>query len=336
MGTKTDIQWADSTVNLMVGCGGCELSKANHCYAEALVNRYKGMKGWPVSFDKPAIFKDRLEPVLKWKDLTGTERPEKPWLNGLPRLVFVNDLGDTFTESLDLRWLGDAVQAMHSSPNRYLVLTKRPKRAAEFRAWWSKQYCERWPKNVWLGTSVTSQANIGRLHDLAAIPDVRRFVSFEPLLGPLLLECDELTGCGCGHIMVAHENCIGPCRCPTRWNGGNWMLPESERVPGCGLEGYTAQCACRSFQPTIEWAIIGGESGKDARPCDLAWIRSLRDQGKSAGVATFIKQLGSMPTGLYTAVNDDGTRLTHWPPEHSKGGDWSEWPSDLRVREVPA
>jgi hypothetical protein len=71
----------------------------------------------------------------------------------------------------------------------------------------------------------------------------------------------------------------------------------------------------------IGWVIVGGESGPGARPLDLGWVRELRDQAQAAGVAVFVKQLGS-----------------HWARAnggHPKGGDPSRWPTNLRVRELP-
>lgn len=84
----------------------------------------------------------------------------------------------------------------------------------------------------------------------------------------------------------------------------------------------------------IDWLIVGGESGPGARPCDLAWIRSLRDQCAAAGVACFIKQLGARP------IFGGDFALKTGPMEalglrDSKGGNWNEWPADLRVREFP-
>jgi len=102
MPKDTNIHWCDSSVNLMMGCDGCELWRegSRHCYAGTLTLRHAGRKGWPESFDRPRLFPERLAGALRWPDLTGTARPGKPWLDGLPRVVFVNDMGDTFTESL--------------------------------------------------------------------------------------------------------------------------------------------------------------------------------------------------------------------------------------------
>ncbi|WP_396124520.1 MULTISPECIES: DUF5131 family protein [Acaryochloris] len=70
------------------------------------------------------------------------------------------------------------------------------------------------------------------------------------------------------------------------------------------------------------WCITGGESGPGARPCDVDWIRSIRDQCKTADIPVFIKQLGSKPVGIPKLRS-------------AKGGDIEEWPDDLRVREFP-
>src|SRR5262245_31262275 len=136
MPATTPIAWCDSTVNLMMGCDGCELwnpaAGVRHCYAGALTGRHAGRKGWPDAFDRPALFPHRLDEALRWPDLTGKPRPGKPWLDGLPRLLFLNDMGDTFTEGLALDWLAPHLPRMAASPHQWLLLTKRPRRMAEF------------------------------------------------------------------------------------------------------------------------------------------------------------------------------------------------------------
>src|SRR3990167_2456987 len=108
------ISWCDSTLNLMMGCGGCELwnGARKSCYAGVMTERQvRGdhfalhSKGWPEAFDAPQLFPHRLPEALAWPDLTGKDRLEKPWLNGLPRIVFLNDMGDTFTDQLPPDWL---------------------------------------------------------------------------------------------------------------------------------------------------------------------------------------------------------------------------------------
>lgn len=183
MGLTTDVSWCDSTANAEMGCNGCELwppeGGKRHCYAGLLTGRYAGRSGWPKSFDKPQLFLHRLIPALRWSDLRGRCRPDMPWLNGLPRLIFLNDMGDTFTESLPLDWLAPVWQSIADSRHIWLILTKRPQRMREF----LRQYgC---PANVWPGVSVTSSANLARLDELAKVDSPMRWISAEPLLSAL-------------------------------------------------------------------------------------------------------------------------------------------------------
>jgi protein gp37 len=147
-----------------------------------------------------------------------------------------------------------------------MILTKQPKRLAEFARWYTEAG-KFWPQNLICGTSVTTQVTTSRIADLLKVPG-RLFISAEPL----------------------------------------W-----EQVDLGDLS-------------RIDLVITGGQSGKKAKPCDLAWLRSVRDQCRSAGVACFVKQLGSHPR------DDDGRRLQL---RDSHGGDWSEWPADLQIREFP-
>lgn len=91
----------------------------------------------------------------------------------------------------------------------------------------------------------------------------------------------------------------------------------------------------------IHWAIVGGESGPGARPMDLVWVRSVRDQCAAAGVPLFVKQLGSAPHSIKDKISHRGNALPR--PDgfyrylrDRKGGDMEEWPEDLRVRQMPA
>ncbi len=127
MGKSTTIAWADSTLSLSMGCShGCCLA-GGHCYAETWCRRYAGRKGYCKDFRKPELFLHRLDEVLRWKDLTGTTRPgswnmegtsmkelPKPWLDGLPRVVFLNDLGETFDPQLPRDWLADELLAANA------------------------------------------------------------------------------------------------------------------------------------------------------------------------------------------------------------------------------
>lgn len=281
MALVTSIQWCDSSLNLMMGCDGCELSSnlgSGTCYAEILTARRGGGRnsGWPVDFYKPQRFEHRLDAALRWPDLAGTARPEKPWLNGMPRLIFLDDLGDTFTESLPLDWIAPHVPRMAASPHIFLFLTKRARRMAEFwRAYGSV------PSNCWLGTSVI--LNTARLAELVKIEGARLYASVEPMRKRLDLS---------------------------------------------------------RYLPQISWAIFGGESGPGAAQLDTAWLYDGIAQCRSSGSAPFIKQLGSRPIpcaacGANRGQHVDDCGDCHMRLRDRMGGDWSEWPSALRVREMP-
>jgi protein gp37 len=182
---KTGIQFADSTVNGMAGCDGCELwmtrpdgTRVRICYAGRQTENMLSngpRKGWPTSFDVPALFPGRIEATARWKDLTGTTRTDKPWLNGMPRVIFCDDMGDRWTASLPLDSLAPTLPSIARSPHIYLFLTKRPDRAAAF----SRTVLL--PENLWLGTTITSGQD-ARLRALERSRAARLWVSYEPIL----------------------------------------------------------------------------------------------------------------------------------------------------------
>lgn len=180
MGLITHIQWCDSSLNIQMGCEGCELVKGGDvtCYAKIMTDRYGGRKGWPDSFEQPKLFLHRLDELKKWPDLTGKDRPGKPWLNGMPRLVFLNDMGDTFTKGLPEDWFAEVLPILADTPHQYLVLTKWPNRFAKF----SQKYPL--PQNVWPGTSITSEKTVFRVKHLGDINGGGpKWLSVEPMLG---------------------------------------------------------------------------------------------------------------------------------------------------------
>lgn len=197
MGKHTAIEYCDSTVNPVVGCIGCELfhphPQRNHCYAAALCRRFAGQRGWPADFRTPEHFPGRIEQALSWPDLTGQDRPDKPWLNKMPRLVFVNDLSDGFgangTRGIDPEiWLTPHLDALQASPHIWLFLTKWPAQMVDY--FWA-HYHQRGgvPANFWLGTSITRQRTAHhRVNQLADINHrsgtrhTRLWWSVEPLL----------------------------------------------------------------------------------------------------------------------------------------------------------
>lgn len=299
MGIKTEIGYCDSTVNPLIGCDGCELHKAgdaeSHCYAAGLVGRYAGLKGWPASFDDPQFFPGRIEKACRWSDLTGKDRPDKPWLNGMPRVIFPCDLSDPFSTSVDPEiWLTPALPLIGASSHIWMFLTKRPGVMASY------SLKHPLPKNVWVGTSLCGPESYRRVVELGRIDASVRFLSCEPLLAELDLEYPKA------------------------------MFPQGP--PMC-CDGRECGCMCKPIEPPllhgINLVIIGGESGPGARPCDIAWVRSLMVQCKRNAVKCFVKQLGARPQGPEQSV----PAWVAWLD--SKGGNWEVWPDDLRVREMP-
>lgn len=192
MGLHTKIEYCDSTINPVVGCSGCELYHPelgrNHCYAARLTRRYEGRPGWPARFTEPKFFPGSIEQALAWPDLTGTERPDKPWLAGYPRIVFINDLGDGFCPAAPPPevWLYPRLQEMADSPHVWLFLSKWPEPMYEaFRG----KHEWRGAPNFWFGTSYTGLTSDTRLVDLAqfAREGCTTWLSLEPLLAPVKL-----------------------------------------------------------------------------------------------------------------------------------------------------
>ncbi len=303
MGEHTDIQWCDSTVNPVMGCDGCELWQRNGspakddeaesvakeprrtCYAGQLhLSRGKSNPGFAADFLKPEAFPGRTSKAARWAPLTGKDRADKPWLNGMPRLIFVSDMGDALSSEVPneylLKEVVEAAACDAGNKHIWLWLSKRPSRMAKFSAWLSAQGTA-WPRNLWAGTSVTSQQTVARARNLLNVGDENtiRFLSIEPQWSAIDL----------GDVL-----------------------------------------------PKLNWVIQGGESGTRATPFDLAWARSMRDACRTATVPYFLKQLGPEP---YTE-DHNGCRLPLTRAGKSLrdryGGTWTEWPEDLRVRELPS
>ena len=164
--------------------------------------------------------------------------------------------------------------------------------------------------NVWIGCSIEDQHRADeRIPHLLRIPAAVRFLSCEPLLGPV-----DLT---------------------QRFDDGasrNYLTGQFHGLQCKGENGHPDFVAetCDPKLPRIHWIIVGGESGHGARPMLLDWARSLRDQCGAAVVPFFCKQLGAHPRALTYAGVAEVLVL-----KDAKGGDPTEWPADLRVREFP-
>lgn len=187
MAVDTDIQFSDDTVNPAMGCDGCELWKLDvrTCYAGRLHQMYPNHAGFAKNFDVIEKFPGRTAKASRASPLTDTTRTKKPWLNGLPRLIFVSDMGDVLSAAIDFPYLKteivDVVVSDRGRKHRWLWLTKRPGRMAEFSDWLAERGIA-WPQQLWAGTSLTTQSSITRVDQLARVGDAttNRFLSVEP------------------------------------------------------------------------------------------------------------------------------------------------------------
>jgi protein gp37 len=320
MSDKTPIEWCDSTVNPTMGCDGCELwnEKVKVCYAGVLHEMRGGNPGYAATFKEVTTFPGRMAKTRKWSDLTGKERPDKPWLNGMPRLIFVSDMSDALSNAVSFEYLErEVICEVTGAPHQYLWLTKRPQRMAEFAEFLARRSWK-WPDNLWAGTSITDQPTADvRLKWLRKVPAKIRFVSAEPLLA-------------------------------------NVSLPLTRAVPIIDDE-YGDQHEYYEVRDGIHWVIVGFESGskEKARNGHVEHAWSILRQCEEANVKCFIKQLGTNPVKGLSAVmpeaditdeDADPADIAAWEhnrhnaPMHlknKKGGDWNEWRDGLRVREFP-
>lgn len=174
MSVKTSISWADITINPITGCtNGCV-----YCYAAAMAHRFHR------SF-VPDFHPDKLQAIRN--------------LRGKGKRVFLNSMSDWLSEGVEPDWIAQIVAAVWERPeHHFLVLTKRPERILEL------IHCIPLPQNLWWGVSVTKQQNLWRIAALRdALPGVHKFVSFEPLHGPINV---VLAGKGIEWVIVGAES----------------------------------------------------------------------------------------------------------------------------------
>jgi len=356
MSEQTKIQWATHTGSPWFGCTEVSPGCAN-CYSRTLTEtrlapiirgayRKAGLKDWanmPVwgrlaprvlckgfwkdarRYNTSARRTNRLTPTLSPDGGEGVRtRPRMfpsmdDWLDDMPAGIM--DQEGNWLEPVSV--LADVLKLIYETPNLdWLLLTKRPeawrKRIAQawesggldasdgsedvpVAAWASAWLVGKAPPNVWFGVSVEDQKRAEeRIPELLKIPARVRFLSVEPLLGPIILDyCDE---------------------------------------PGAN---HTSDWTAKVLPMGVDWVIVGGESGPEARACNVEWVRDIVRQCKAAGVPCFVKQLGSNcwseDDDCFCHMADEGEEETHWKAyfKDLKGGDPREWPEDLRVRQMP-
>jgi protein gp37 len=165
MASTTSIEWTEMTWNPVTGCAkvsqGCK-----HCYAERMAKRLRAMgsKRYENGF-QPTLHEDLIDLPLKWKK---------------PRLIFVNSMSDLFQEEVPDEFIRAVFATMQACPQHtFQILTKRSERLRAIGPTLP------WPPNVWMGVSVEDWRVTNRITDLATVPAHVRFLSCEPLIGPL-------------------------------------------------------------------------------------------------------------------------------------------------------
>jgi len=165
MSDRSAIEWTDATWNPVRGCtkvsAGCK-----HCYAQTFSERFRGIPNHP--FEQG--FDLRLVPEA-------LETPKR-WKKG--RTIFVNSMSDLFHEKIPDNYVKEVFQTMNDCPqHNFQILTKRPQRLTELAS------SVLWTKNIWMGVSVESTKFVQRIDKLRNVPCATKFLSLEPLLGPL-------------------------------------------------------------------------------------------------------------------------------------------------------
>jgi protein gp37 len=207
MATRSNIEWTEMTWNPVTGCTkvsqGCK-----HCYAERMARRLEAMgaeryrNGFRVT-----LHPDALDVPRRWRQ---------------PRVVFVNSMSDLFHQEVPLAYIQRVFATMRDCPQHtFQVLTKRSERLAELAPKLP------WPKNVWMGVSVEAARVLHRIGDLQSVPAAVRFLSLEPLIGPL----DTLPLAGIHWVIVGGES--GPRARPMRreWVGSIFGQCRAAGVP---------------------------------------------------------------------------------------------------------
>jgi protein gp37 len=224
-----------------------------------------------------------------WKEVVKWNR--QAGQEGVRRRVFAQSMSDLFEDHPQvIPWREKALALMvECTALDWLVLTKRPQNVAEMvpLSWREKG----WPANVWIGTSVEDQKRADeRIPYLLDIPAPVHFLSIEPLLEEIHMD----------HWLPTYE---------------------FQRT----FHGWTSDQPIK-IRAGVDWIIIGGESGKKARPFHAEWAEQLAEAAEMASVPVFVKQMGDNPFLAGKSVSGQ------FGP---KGHDMSKWPAALQIREFP-
>ncbi len=209
MASNSTIEWTDATWNPVTGCDKVSPGCA-HCYAERIAERFRGTAAFPHGFDV-TLHDDRRELPLRWRR---------------PRRIFVNSMSDLFHDTVPepfIRAVFDTMRRAHW--HQFQVLTKRSERLSRLAG------VLPWPENVWMGVSVENQHWSRRIADLRRVPAAVRFLSVEPLLGPLRLDLHDIDW-----VIVGGES--GPGARPMRLD---WAVSVRDQCVAAGVPFFFKQ-----------------------------------------------------------------------------------------------
>jgi len=165
------------------------------CYAGLLGAARPAHPGYADRFEIPKLFPGRMAMASRWAPVSQREVEAKPWLQGLPRMIFISDMGDALSGSVPFSFLkNEIIDAVSSDSGRrhiWLWLSKRPARMAEFGRWVLAQGVP-WPENLVAMTTVTSQGTAGRVQELRSVPSRFKGLSCEPMFSELSLDLTEI------------------------------------------------------------------------------------------------------------------------------------------------
>lgn len=267
---QTSIEWADHTFNPWEGCQkvgpGCD-----HCYAEARNARFGGgvAANWGPGAPRRRTSEANWRKPLRWN----ADAARFAEANGGRRQrVFCASLADVFDNAVDPQWRDDLFDLIDRTSNLdWLLLTKRIGNVSPMLRLMNRHAL---PAYVWLGATVVNQAEFDRdLPKLLMAPAENRFLSCEPLLGPVDLSKASFVDADGDEVHYS----------PLDGEGIMFEHAGDEAKPIELASGY---------MPVVAWVIAGGESGAGARPMHPDWARSLRDQCARAGVPFLFKQWG--------------------------------------------
>lgn len=319
MAETTEIAWCDSTFNPWIGCTkvgpGCD-----NCYAKASWEDRKHRVVWGAGQARSR--------TKTWGDPVKWNKQHEAFFaaHGRRQRVFCASLADVFDNEVPPSWRVDLLRLIAETPNLdWLLLSKRIGNAHQmmikaFQSGWPAHgtMWARWGElfqNVWLGATICNQAEADRdIPKLLAIPAAKRFLSMEPLLGPVDLV-----------QAIACEYCGG--------DGYTMYGPDDIACSAC--DGRSIDRDVALGESGIDWVIVGGESGPKARPMHPDWARSLRDQCQAASVHHFFKQWGEFAPNW---LNDDnGAKIpgSEWVDRMGRrlagrqldGREWNEVPA---------